>query len=486
MVGGSGLRTTQADSSRGPSSSALRVIVVSLALSATAGCVYFNQLYNANRLYSQGVSDLEAGRAGAGQSLLSEAIQKADKIVREKPDSRWADDALRLVVRARILLEQWPEAAEAAVQLLGYANSHRDSVEVAGYLGTAQLYLGDVARADSLLTIALAGVEDDDVRADFYLSRGRARMALRLETEADSDLAAASELRPEWVDPRLDRVRLLVGIGRGDDAAAEVAELLRLPLNDLEQREVLAVVEFLATISPETGIMALAEVGTSDLPRDQRARMVKLRGDMKVEIGLIEEGLADYQLVRDISSQSVAAADADVAVVRMQLRTVTVPEELDGYQATMMRMSRSMAARSSRDVIRIRDTLIRIDFWLESGDIGYLMAAEAVRDELENPVLARTFFLMYADEQPTAFWAPKAILAALDLSDLDSRDPSADELRRRLSEDYADSAYVLALTGESGSEFSYEQLEQGLQTRMERLERQADQEVRNRTTEGGV
>ncbi len=97
MVDGSGLRTTQADSSRGLSSTALRIIVLSVAVMVAAGCVYFNQLYNANRLYSQGVSDMEAGRAGGGQALLTEAIQKADKVAREHPNSRWADDALRLV-----------------------------------------------------------------------------------------------------------------------------------------------------------------------------------------------------------------------------------------------------------------------------------------------------------------------------------------------------------------------------------------------------
>ncbi len=448
-----------------------------------AGCVYFNQLYNANRLYSQGVSDMEAGRAGGGQALLTEAIQKADKVAREHPNSRWADDALWLVVRASILLERWPEAAEAAEQLLGYTRTHRDSVEVAGYLGTAQLYLGGVAQADSLLTAALANVEDDDIRAEFYLSRGRARMALRLENEADSDLAAASELRLDWVDPRLDRVRLLVGMGRGEDAAAQAAELLRLPLNSVEQREVLALVEFLAAISPETGIEALSDVETSDLPRDQRARMVKLRGDMRIEIGLVEEGLADYELVSDIASESVAAVEAEAAVVELRLRAVTAPVELAIHQARMMRLSRSAAARTSREVARIRDTLIRIDYWMTAGDVGYLLAAEAARDELGNPVLARSLFLRYVEEQPTAFWAPKAILAALDLTDLDSSEPGAEELRRRLAEDYADSVYVLALTGGTGGEFSYEQLEQGLQTRMQRLERLADQEVRDRTTE---
>jgi hypothetical protein len=483
MVDESGLRTARAGKSRSQLlSAAIRILILSAALVTAAGCVYFNQLYNANRLFVDGRKDIEEGRVGAGQASLSAAIEKAEKIARDNPNSRWADDALRLIVRARILRDEWLEAAQAAEQLAGYARTRKDSVEVAGYLGIASVYLGEVTRADSLLSFALAEDAQPDIRADLYLNRGRARMVLRREVEADADLVLASELRPDWVDPRLDRVRLLVAMSRNEEAAAEMVLLLLLPLNEAEQGEVISLAEYLSVASPETGVAALAEVESSSLRRADRVRMVKLRGDMNFELDRVEAAMADYDLVAEMSPESLSAVDAQAALVDRRLREATVPEQLDGYLATMMRISRVPAARSSREVARIRDTLIRMDYWIDAGGLGYMLAAEAARDELRAPRLARRLFLGYVDSDASALWAPKAILAALDLTDLDSDEPSAEELRQRLLEDFGDSAYVQMFTGQTGAQFTYEDLEQGLRRQLDRLERLADQEVRDRLT----
>jgi tetratricopeptide (TPR) repeat protein len=459
------------------------VLIISAAVVTAAGCVYFNKLYNANRLYAQGRRDVESGRTGSGQASLAEAISKAERIVEDNPNSRWADDALRLIVRSRILRNEWQEAAAASEQLLTYARNHEDSVEVAGYLGTARLFLGEIAVSDSLLSVALTADADDRVRASLHLNRGRARAALGRESEADEDFAAASGLHPKWVEPRLDRVRLLVGLGRSEEAATEMAALFDLTLNETEQREVMALADFLAVFSPETGVAALSDVESSSLRPEDRAQLVKLRGDMKLELGLTEEGLADYRTAISLAPESLAAVEAEVAIVKRRLRTLRVPEELEASRSMMMRLSRIPVFRSSLTASRLRDDLIRMDYWINAGALGYLLAAEMARDALEAPALARTLFLMYADEQPAALWAPKAILAALDLTGLDSDAPGADDLRRRLVADYSQSAYVQAITGATGAQFTYEDLEQGLRLQLQRLQRQADQEVRTRTTE---
>ncbi|HSG82222.1 MAG TPA: hypothetical protein VLC48_08235 [Gemmatimonadota bacterium] len=459
------------------------MLIISAAVATAAGCVYFNQLYNANRLFEQGRSDVESGRTGSGQASLATAISKAERIVQNNPNSRWADDALRLIVRSRILRGEWEEAAAAGEQLLTYARNHEDSVEVAGYLGTAKLYLGEIATADSLLSVALTADPDDEVRASLYLNRGRARAALRRQDEADADFAAASALRPKWVEPRLDRVRLLVGLRRSEQAAAEMAALFDLPLNEAEERQVINLVDFLAASSPETGVAALTDVESSSLRPEDRARLVKMRGDMKIEIGRTEEGLADYRLAVSMAPESLSAVEAEAAIIKRRLTTTRVPEELEAPRTMMVRLSRIPAFRSSQEASRLRDMLIRMDFWISSGALGYMLAAEAARDELEAPVLARRLFLTYADAEPAALWVPKAILAALELTDLDSDAPSADELRQRLLEEYGQSAYVQAITGGAGAQFTYEDLEQGLRLQLQRLQRLADQEVRARTVE---
>ncbi|NIR43892.1 MAG: outer membrane protein assembly factor BamD [Gemmatimonadetes bacterium] len=457
---------------------ALSAVVVT-----AAGCVYFNRLYNANRLFEMGRREIEAGRVGSGQANLAEAIEKAERVVREHPNSRWADDALRLIVQARILRQEWPAAAERGEQLLDYAKSPRDSAKVAGYLGIANLNLGAIAPADSLLSVALASDLDETTRANLHLNRGRARIALGRSEEAEADLTAALELRPDWVEPRLELVRLLAATGSGERTAAETQRLLRQPLNAAEQAAVRNLTQYLASTSPAVAVDALADVENSSLLRDERAQLIKLRGDLKIELGRVEEGLADYDLVSSSAPESRAAVEAQTAVIARQVRRATVPGELEGPLADMMRIHLIPAARTSPEAGRLRDMLIRMDFWVETGGLGYVAAAEAARDELHAPALARNLFLRYAEEEPNALWAPKAILAALDLSGLDSRGPDPEQLRRRLLEDYSDSGYVQAMTGGNDPRFTFEDLEQGLQRQLERMKRLADEEVRNRTAE---
>ena len=173
MVGGSGLHTIPAVRRSRPHFPFRKTLFIAAAVSTVAGCVYFNALYNANRLYDEGVAEIAAGRTGSGQSALGSAVEKAERIVERNPGSRWADDALRLIVRSRILREEWAEAAEAARRLADYARTRQDSVEIAGFLGVAELNLGDAQKADSLLSIALAEESDEDRRVELLWYRAR-------------------------------------------------------------------------------------------------------------------------------------------------------------------------------------------------------------------------------------------------------------------------------------------------------------------------
>jgi hypothetical protein len=155
-------------------------------------------------------------------------------------------------------------------------------------------------------------------------------------------------------------------------------------------------------------------------------------------------------------------------------------------------VAQEAGGRRSFAVRDLNELFIKVEYWLSTGGLGYLLAAETARDEFDAPRLARNLFLEYADSMPEALWAPKAVLAALHLAVVDSvrssgadGGPTAAELRRRLEEDYGDSPYVRAVFGGEGEgRFSYGDLELGLRQQLERLERLADQEVRNRRAAG--
>jgi len=489
MVGESGLRTAPADRTCGPTRTALPVILIVAVTTATA-CVYFNAYYNANRLFDQGRREIERGRESSGRMTLGTSIEKAERIVEGKPDSRWADDALRLIVQARLLREEWAEAAEASESLLRHARSREDSVEAAGYRGTAELHLGHPAFADSLLTLALSDEDDGDRRTAALLARGQARAQLGRPEAADSDLRAAIALRPGWARARLARVGLLLDIGGGSETANEIAALLELELNEREQLEVMQTAERLREADPQIGVEALRTVESSRFSRANRAALMQLRGDLRVAAGDLEPGRDDFRLATEIDPSSAGAVDARLALLRLGLRVAVTAEDLNQLQAELNRIQRMPAARVSADVRELVATFIRLDYWLGVGNLGYLLAAETARDQLEAPVLARHLFLRFVEEQSESLWAPKAILAALALTPVDSgrdendtvEEPSAEELRRRLLEDYGDSSYVQALLGGPAGRFTFEELELGLRRQLNRLKTLADEEVRARQT----
>lgn len=489
MAGGSGIRTALADRDSAPPRASFKILVILLALTASTGCVYFNSLYNANKIFNQGVKEIEQGRDTNGRMILEESIEKAERIVEKKPNSRWADDALRLIVRARILREEWPQAAEASVQLIGYAKSYKDSAEALGYLGAAEANLGQPARADSLLTVALSEEKNDKRRAALLAFRGQARAELADVEGADADLGEVSRLRPKWVPPRMQHVRLLADNGRGAAAASEYATLLTLEFTDREERQVLDLADYLGERDPRAGIDGLTDVTSSTLLPNNQAGLVKLRGDLWIEVGDDEAGRADYQLTDSLYPGTRAAAEAQLALVQVDLVRASTIEDFDALKVILDRAMSQPSGRRITEARDLNDQFIRMEYWLTAGGPGYLLAAETARDELGVPRLARHMFVAYADAEPEAPWAPKAILAAMDITELDSAgaeagfaDPTNEELRLRLLEDYRDSAYVQALFGEEGGQFTFEELEQSLKQQLDRLKNLANQEVRDRNS----
>jgi hypothetical protein len=95
--------------------------------------------------------------------------------------------------------------------------------------------------------------------------------------------------------------------------------------------------------------------------------------------------------------------------------------------------------------------------------LAWFAAAELARDRLGAPVLARGFFLAYADIDASGPWAPKALLAALDVS---REEPDRDWLRGRL-EAHVGSPYVLAARGRSPA--GLEDLEEELRVRLHEI-----------------
>ncbi|UCF19732.1 MAG: hypothetical protein JSU87_17750 [Gemmatimonadota bacterium] len=490
MVGGSGpIPEARAAELRTARRVRLLATASVLSLLPTTACVYFNTYYNADRLFEKGLRQVEEGRPASARADLQASIEKAERIVQEKPNSRWADDALLIVVRARLMLEDWEEAAAASRRLLDYSRSRQDSVRAAGYLGTAELKLDNAAAADTLLTLALGEDLERERRSELLYARALARWRLGRLDLAQADLQTVSETRPEWVEPRLDQVRLLVERGLREEAAFALTTAFELELNDADQALVVRTAEFVAEQDPAAGLLALASVENARLTRPRRAQLLKVRGDLRVAGGSLEAARADYRGAAALAPDDQAAANAQLYALRLDLEEIGSVEEFRQLAEELKRLAARPTGQRSIEVRRLSETFARMEYWLDVGRLGYLIAAERARDLLAARRLAQHLFLLYAEREPESAWAPKAILAALDLGELDSRPglpdaappPDADELRRRLREEYSDSPYVRAVLGETSTgPLTFEELETGLRRQLERLATLADQQAQQR------
>ncbi|NIN70999.1 MAG: hypothetical protein GTO46_03485 [Gemmatimonadetes bacterium] len=483
MVSGSGFLTVLADRIDA------RILIFAAGLTGASACVYFNSYYNASKLFDQGRQDIEQGSESTGRATLATSIEKAEAIVDANPDSRWADDALRIIVQARLLREEWQEAVEASDRLRGYALTREDTAEAVGYLGIARLHLGDPTAADTLLLFSLAEEEDNQRRSLLLYNRALAQALLGRFAEADANLERVSRLSPDWVRPRIERVRLLVDAGYDTAAATVLAAIMTRSLADAEERTVVEMVQRLAETSPGMALLGLVGVESSALGRDSRATLVKFRGDLYLARGEAEQALADFEAAPRIAPQARTAVEAQIAAAQLTLARSTSAEEVAPIRERLELLMRQRARRLP-DVMSLWDTLVQMEYWAERGGLAYLLAAEVARDALGAPGLARTLLLSYAEEEPDAAWAPKALLAALELSDLDSPpsakelDPGPEELRRRLWEDYRTSPYVQAVLGERPSDgTTFEELELELRRRLARLEILADEALMARRAE---
>ena len=90
----------------------LRILALPLlALVVPTGCAYFNTLYNARMKYDEAQAQKRAADperleiSKSEERLYTESFEKAAKVVKYYPDSKYVDDALLLMGKANGALE---------------------------------------------------------------------------------------------------------------------------------------------------------------------------------------------------------------------------------------------------------------------------------------------------------------------------------------------------------------------------------------------
>ncbi|MCG6956287.1 MAG: hypothetical protein LJF04_09900 [Gemmatimonadetes bacterium] len=432
------------------------------ALLLLSGCVYYNALYNAERLLDQGEHARREGRDSVAAARYRDVVRKAAKGFRDDPTGPWATEALLLLGKARLRLGEI-EAAEAAFSRAEtLATTPEDSLEARLYRGLALLDGGEVDAGTTLVSDALAHLPEGRAAAEGHLRRGEILLEAGtvdtgwwdLEQAAlmDSSLRTASALeRARWALHYDDSARVRTSFdqllsyreaGTREDTVSALADAAAAKWGPVVAEQLLGSVDTTAWASTPRGRIRL-----------EWARLIRSAGDTATA-----EEIAGHVA----GGVGAAAAEGRMLLARWRLGEASTPEDVHSVARLLV------GSTENPEVAPLLTAIERFDRLAREGleqPLAWFAAAEVAREDLGAPRVARGLFLAYADAAPEDPWVPKALLAALAVS-TDEGDRAW--LRERL-EGRATSPYVLAARGDPAP--GIEDLEEELARRLQDIDK---------------
>lgn len=428
-----------------------------------AACAYHNVIHNARDLYRAGEEQRRAGHDSLSAIRYREVVRKTGEAYRARPGSDWACDALVLLGRAHLRLGDL-RAARAAFE---EATTVSEVCAARGDLQVQQaavaVELGDRARALERLNAALQTDLAEEAAAEAHLLRGRLFLSRRLVEQGWWDLERAADIHTAIrTEAGLAALRWSVAHGDPDRSRRAMRRLFAYQEAGVRADSVRALV---SRARAGWGAAAAAELlaGAGDASWDRSARggLALWRAEMLHEAGDTAQARREAAVVA--SGLGTTAADARLLLARWRFARA-----LDLQQLARVRTVLLPSGADPR-VVEVLAAIDQVEAYANAGledPIGLFAAGEVARDRLGADLVARGLMLAYAAGDHDEPWKPKALLAAIELSDAVG---DREWLRGRL-EAYRDNPYVLAALG--GSAAGFESLEGELAVRLEELGRQ--------------
>jgi tetratricopeptide (TPR) repeat protein len=416
------------------------------SLVLVTGCVYYNGMYNANRLAKAAEKAEREGRTFDANSLWGQVGVKADTVLARHSDSKWADDARFLRGKSYQRLGDCNSAVTVLRELVATTADSALIEEGAFLLGNCYQALGQVEEA-SYAFLRLVNSADPARRKEALYQYGR---SLRL----GGRYGEALQFLERSDDPRSagERAAALAGAGRLDEALV-VADSL-IAAGD--------------TTAPWDSVLAL--VGRHDVARGSALtdRLVALPGTTPVQRAAwlfadgarlapqdTEAGVRRVSESLQLSSDGPSAAYGRLLLLRLRMtRTLTIDSlrqiriDLDDMLQTSGTTGIQIG-RYMRIASLVLDAADSAGAGAASSDLRLFLAAELVRDSLEMPRLAVALWHRLVTEHQASPYAAKAwlVLGAMDTTGSDSANAV-------LASRYPDNPYVLAARGEDAPGFA--------------------------------
>ena len=422
-----------------------------LAAGLLGGCVYYNGMYNANRLANSARKAERDGRTFEANNLWGQVATKAESVVVRHPRSKYAEEASILRGLALTRLGQCEQALAplSRIAVAQMSVTLREDAWLA--TGRCHLTMGNVAAAEG----AFAQVIDSKNgyrRREARVQRARTLRSAGRYEEALSALDGVTERRAV---PEL--LLSLAGAGRVPEAMA-LADSLVARRDTAQPWDSLLVT--LGRQDPASASNLLDRVRRLPGKTEQIQARWLLDDGLRLMHTDTARATARLREAAKIGGSSEAAGRANLQLVRLGLRGVAEPRELSPFIATLRRLAEKIEIMAA-ELTQLSATAARIvgsDSMMPGspqGDLRMFLAAEAARDSLESPHLAEGIFLRIVNDWPDSPYAPKAVLAVGQLNPV-----WADSVIALMEVRYFDSPYLAVIRGEEAS--AYRQLEDSL------------------------
>lgn len=423
-----------------------------LAIGCLSGCVYYNGMYNANRLARSAQRAERDGRTFEANNLWGQVATRAESVVVRHPRSKYVNQAMVLQGVALARLGQCPNAI-GPLGRSSLIDQHADLAEEAALaLGRCELELGDPAAAEA----ALAPIQTSKNSRRQREARFHRARALRLIGRHEEALQALTGLD----GTRVHQERLLAqaGAGRPEQTLALADSVLA------ENDSAIVWDSVLATLGRTDPVSASKLVDRlRDQPKTSPATLAQRLLEDGTRLASVDTARATQRLLEAsrVGVGTESGQRAELHLIRLTLARVRQPGELVPVDSALQRLARPGVGLTSEtrelhfQVRRVRVQSDSIQPGSTEGDLRLFLTAETARDSLGARWLAAGLFRRIVEGWPESPYAPKALLAG---QQLDST--WADTARTLLSEHYSDSPYLAFVRGEDATAFR--QLEDSL------------------------
>jgi tetratricopeptide (TPR) repeat protein len=432
--------------------SSVRAAVIAAGCAGSmAGCVYYNGMYNANRLASSARKAERDGRTFEANNLWGQVATKAESVLVRHPRSKYAEEASILRGLALAKMGQCEQALGplSRVTVANLKAELREDTWLA--TGRCQVTLGNIAAADAAFAQVVQSKSPGRKR-EARFQRARTLRSLARYEEAVALLEGSRESRalPELV-------LSLAGAGRLPESMA-LADSLIARGDTTSPWDTLVVT--LGRQNPSTASTLVDRLRRLERTGEKQARWL-LEDGLRLSSTDTARALMRFREAVKVGGAGDAAGRASLQLARLDLHRVSRPQELApvavalGTAAKRHRAIAQEAGQLQATAMQVITSYDSVPAGSPRGDLRLFLLAEAVRDSLEAPRLAHGIFLRILNEWPDSPYAPKAVLAAQQL------DPQwGDSARVLLETRYPDSPYLAMIRGEEGP--AYRSLEDSL------------------------